>query len=60
MAEHFTMLSVSEPSYPADMPVDCIDYIAIFKGRQAEVMESTVVNEPEASDHRPVLVRVVL
>ena len=60
MAEHFTMLSVSEPSYPADMPMDCIDYIAIFKGRQAEVMESTVVNEPEASDHRPVLVRVVL
>lgn len=60
MAEHFTMLSVSEPSYPADMPVDCIDYIAIFKGRQAEVMESTVVNEPEASDHRPVLVRVAL
>ncbi len=60
MAKHFTMLSVSEPSYPADMPVDCIDYIAIFKGRQAEMMESTVVNEPEASDHRPVLVRVVL
>lgn len=60
MAEHFTMLSVSEPSYPADRPVDCLDYIAIFKGRQAEVTESTVVNEPEASDHRPVLVRVVL
>lgn len=60
MAEHFTMLSVSEPSYPAHRPVDCLDYIAIFKGRQAEVMESTVVNEPEASDHRPVLVRVVL
>ena len=58
MAKHFTILSVSEPSYPADVPQDCLDYIAIFKDRQAEVLESAVVNEPEASDHRPVMVRM--
>lgn len=58
MAKHFTILSVSEPSYPADVPVDCLDYIAIFKDRQAEVIASSVVNESEASDHRPVMVRM--
>lgn len=57
MEKHFTILSVSEPSYPADVPQDCLDYIAIFKDRQVEVLESTVIAEPEASDHRPVVVR---
>lgn len=56
MAKYFNILSISEPSYPADVPVDCLDYIAIYKDRQAEVRESSVVNEPEASDHRPVKV----
>ena len=60
MEKYFTILSVSEPSYPADVPVDCLDYIAIFKGREAEVMESVVIEEPEASDHRPVMVRALI
>lgn len=42
------------------MSVDCLDYIALFKDREAEVMESVVIEEPEASDHRPVMVRASL
>ena len=57
MEKYFTILSVSEPSYPADVPVDCLDYVALFKDQEAEVMESVVIEEPEASDHRPVMVR---
>ena len=60
MEKYFTILSVSEPSYPADVPVDCLDYIALFKDREAEVMESVVIEEPEASDHRPVMVRALM
>lgn len=60
MVKYFAILSVSEPSYPADVPQDCLDYIAIFKDRQAKVMESSVINEPDASDHRPVVVRIQL
>ena len=57
MMKYFTILSVSEASYPADEPQECLDYVAIFKGKSVEVLESTVINEPEASDHRPVVVR---
>ena len=60
MTKYFTILSSSEASYPADEPTECLDYIAIFKGHAAEVLESTVIDEPEASDHRPVVVRLEL
>ncbi len=60
MMKYFTILSVSEASYPADEPQECLDYVAIFKGKSVEVLESTVIDEPAASDHRPVVVRVVL
>ena len=56
MATHFIILSSNEDSYPADEPTECLDYIAIFKGHTAEVLESTVIDEPKASDHRPVMV----
>ena len=60
MEKYFTILSVSKPSYPADEPMECLDYVAIFKDWKAEVLESTVINEPEASDHRPVVLRLRL
>ena len=60
MTKYFTILSSSEASYPADEPTECLDYIAIFKGHAAEVLESTVIDEPEASDHRPVVVKLEL
>ncbi len=60
MTKHFTILSDSEASYPADEPQDCLDYVALFKGHSVETLESTVIDEPEASDHRPVVVRMLL
>ena len=60
MAKHFTILSDSEASYPADEPQDCLDYVALFKSHSVETLESTVIDEAEASDHRPVVVRMLL
>lgn len=58
MTKYFTILSSNGVSYSADEPTECLDYIAIFKGHTAEVLESTVIDEPKASDHRPVAVRM--
>lgn len=58
MTQYFTILSNNVPTYPADKPQECIDYVAIFKTHPAEVLESAVINEPEASDHRPLMVRL--
>ena len=60
MTKYFTILSCNEVSYPADEPQECLDYVATFKGNSVEVHESTVINESEASDHRPVVVRLEL
>jgi endonuclease/exonuclease/phosphatase family metal-dependent hydrolase len=59
MTQHFTVLSGDEASYPADEPTECIDYVAVFDGR-AKAIESHVIDEPAASDHRPLVVRVML
>ena len=58
MTQHFTILSCDEPTYPADEPKDRIDYVASFKTHPAEVLESKVIEETEASDHRPLVVRL--
>jgi len=64
LQEKFTLLSntngadKSHPTYlsfPADAPAICIDYIVVF-GQRAARISSEVLNQPEASDHRPVLV----
>lgn len=59
MTQHFTVLSGDEATYPADEPTECIDYVAVFDGR-AKAIESHVIDEPAASDHRPLVVRVML
>ena len=59
MTHYFTILSGDEATYPADQPTGCIDYVAAFNGR-AEAIESHVIDEPEASDHRPLVVWVSL
>lgn len=56
MTKYFSILSGSEASYPADEPTECIDYIAVFRSHTVEVLESSVINEPAASDHRPVMI----
>ena len=60
MKKHFTVLSGDEPTFPADEPQECIDYVASFKGRSVMVLKSSVIDEPEASDHRPLVVSVML
>ena len=60
MSKHFTLNSGNEATYPADKPQECIDYIASFKTRPAVATESIVINEPEASDHRPLMVTLRL
>ena len=42
-------------TFPADKPTRCIDYIA-SKSRSVVRLTNEVINEPVASDHRPVLV----
>ena len=59
MTQYFTILSGEEATYPADEPTECIDYVAAFNGR-AEAIDSLVIDEPEASDHRPLVVWVRL
>ena len=60
MMKHFTILSSNEPTFPADEPQERIDYVASFKAHQAVTLESFVMDEPEASDHRPLVVRLQL
>ena len=60
MTKYFTILSGNDVSYPADEPQDCLDYVALFKDHSVETLESVVIDEPEASDHRPVVVRMKL
>lgn len=49
-------------TYPADKPDQTIDYIAVAKKDTARVSvtASEVVNEPLASDHRPIIATVTI
>ena len=58
LKDHFTILSGTEPTFPADNPQECIDYIAILNTKSAKALESHVINEPEASDHRPLISKI--
>lgn len=61
LRNHFTTLNdTATHTYPADQPHGCIDYIYAFtgNGHSFEVTQDTVIAEPVASDHRPVLVTV--
>ena len=42
----------------ADAPQKCIDFIASSKAQPMVTLKSTVISEPEASDHRPLVVRL--
>ena len=57
----FRLLSdTRQRTFPADRPRKCIDYIAVDAAHAPlfSVEEAPVVDEPAASDHRPILVRV--
>lgn len=48
------------PTFPADKPKVCIDYIASYKTPDTAytVLSQYVVNEPIASDHRPIVAEI--
>ena len=60
MSKSFNINSGKKATYPADNPKQCIDYIASYKGRRAATLKYEVVNEPVASDHRPVVANLRL
>lgn len=60
LKKYFTINSGDEATFPADKPNECIDYVATFNNCPAKTIESLVVDEPEASDHRPLLVKLQL
>lgn len=60
MMKSFTILSGNEATFPADEPQECLDYVASYKDHPAEAIESIVIDEPEASDHRPLVVNLRL
>ena len=50
-----------EPTFPADKPSVTIDYIAAIKEceRDIESVDSKVIEEPTASDHRPIATTII-
>lgn len=51
-----------EPTFPADKPSVTIDYIAArHKHKKSiKVIDSTVIEEPTASDHRPIATTIII
>ena len=51
-----------EPTFPADKPNVTIDYIAAIKNyeRDIESVDSKVIEEPIASDHRPIATTIII
>ena len=60
MTKYFTLNSGDQPTFSADEPTECIDYVASFKTWQVVTLEHNVIEEPAASDHRPLVVRLRL
>jgi endonuclease/exonuclease/phosphatase family metal-dependent hydrolase len=56
--QKWTLLSGEEATFPAGMPAKCIDYIFTTRRSEKIKVESKVINEPMASDHRPVIVEI--
>lgn len=56
----FAVLSGFAPTFPANGPARCLDYIAVSRRHRArfETVTHEVLDESVASDHRPVVVRV--
>lgn len=57
LKEKWTLLSGEAPTFPAPVPKKCIDFIFV-RNKKIKVITRKVIEEPIASDHRPVLVEV--
>ena len=60
LKKYFTIDSGNSPTFPADAPTECIDYVATFNSCPGKTIESEVLDELEASDHRPLMVKLSL
>ena len=63
LGKEFTILSPTEgATYPADKPTDLIDYIAIKNqfAKKIRIEDRTIIDEPAASDHRPICVDLTI
>jgi endonuclease/exonuclease/phosphatase family metal-dependent hydrolase len=61
LSEKFTLLNDSRKNtFPADKPDQCIDFIYGIKNDGYSVLGQGVLNESQASDHRPLYVDVHL
>lgn len=61
MQKEFQLLSnAKQATFPANKPVDVIDYIMAYKATTKDyiVTAAQVINEPLASDHRPLMAEV--
>lgn len=61
LGETFRILSdTRRPTFPAGSPEETIDYIMVLRrpGATTKVKKANVVEAPDASDHRPILVKV--
>ncbi|MCH4156828.1 MAG: endonuclease/exonuclease/phosphatase family protein [Muribaculaceae bacterium] len=59
MAQSFTCLTDTTAfTFPANKPVRTIDYIWTTLSKTLVTSSSTVIDEPVASDHRPVVVKI--
>ena len=54
----FTINSGNDATFPADEPNECIDYVATFNNCSTQTIKSIVIDEKEASDHRPLVVKL--
>ena len=52
--------NLKQPTWPAPEPKEMIDYIAVWKDRSEGLanVHTWVVNEPVASDHRPIMSKI--
>lgn len=57
LQQKWTLISGEEVTFPADAPKKCIDYIFSLNNSK-RIISKKVIEEPMASDHRPVLVEV--
>lgn len=60
LEKQWTRVSDGGNSYPSAGPSKGIDHILVRPGDRWRVIESTVIAEPVASDHRPVMVKLKL
>jgi endonuclease/exonuclease/phosphatase family metal-dependent hydrolase len=58
LKQKWRLLSGEEVTFPAGTPIKCIDYIFTTRPIEKIKVTSKVINEPMASDHRPILVEI--